>query len=64
MGFGKKKNCSKNSGVLDKRSENQLVLLLAMKENTDGRVKKVSRKSAFTYKLARIVDALSYYVES
>ena len=56
--------CSKNSGVLDKRSENQLVLLLAMKENTGGRVKKGSRKSAFTYKLAGIVDALSYYVES
>ena len=35
-----------------------------MKENTGGRVKKSSRKSAFTYKLAGIVDALSYYVES
>ena len=42
--FGRKKNCSKNSGVLDKRSENQLVLLLAMKENTDGRVKKIAEK--------------------
>ena len=42
--FCRKKDCSKNSGVLDKRSENQLVLLLAKKENTGGRVEKAAEK--------------------